>query len=330
MRSTARLAFPTVSLALLLAACGERGGGGGAVATTPAPPPAAADEAHTADVEAWRQTRRERLEAPEGWLSLVGLEWLDEGANTLGSAADADVRFPARLPAQLGVIERQGSTFRLVPAPGVELTAGEPPAPVSGPMDIASDATGEPTIVRHGAVAFFVIERGDRVALRIKDAESPVRTGFQGLDYYAIDPRWRVTARFEPAPAGTTMPVPNILGTVDESPSQGSVVFTHDGQEVRLRAIDEGDGRLFLVFGDKTNGKATYGGGRFLYADPPAAGSSTVVVDFNKSYNPPCVFTPYATCPLPPAENKLPFAVEAGEKLWSGYDAMAHHPTAGG
>jgi uncharacterized protein (DUF1684 family) len=312
--------LPLLSLGLFLAACREGGGG----ATPPAAPAATPEAAHVADVETWRATRHDRLTGPEGWLSLVGLAWLEEGRNRLGSAADADVRFPERLPADLGTIVRQGDSYRLEPAPGAELLAGDPATPVAGPMPLATDAAGAPTVLRHGAVTFFVIQRGDRAAVRIKDAESPVRTGFQGLEYYPIAPQWRVVARFEPAPPGTTMPVPNILGTVDDSPSQGTVAFEHDGQEVRLRAIDEGDGRLFLVFGDRTNGRGTYGGGRFVYADPPGPGEDTVVVDFNKSYNPPCVFTPYATCPLPPAENKLPFPVEAGEKLWAGYDPTLH------
>jgi uncharacterized protein (DUF1684 family) len=308
-----------LSLALLFAACRENGGGA-APDATPAPPAPAADAAHVADVEAWKAQRDERLKSPEGWLSLVGLEWLDEGVNRLGSAADADVRFPARLPANIGTVTRKGDSFTLEPAPGVALLAGEPAQPVTGTMALTSDAAGEPTMLRLDGVTFYVIERGDRAAFRIKDAQSPVLTGFEGMDYYPLAADWRVVARFEPSPPGTTMPVPNILGSIDDSPSQGTVVFSRDGQEVRLRAIDEGDGRLFLVFGDTTNGKATYGGGRFVYADPPAEGQDTVVVDFNKAYNPPCVFTPYATCPLPPPENKLPFAIEAGEKQWSGHD----------
>ena len=158
--------------------------------------------------------------------------------------------------------------------------------------------------------------------MRIKDSESPVRTGFQGLEYYPLRGDWVVKASFEPAPEGTKIPVPNILGTTEDADSPGDVVFSRDGHEVRLQAIDEGDGRLFLVFGDQTNGKGTYGGGRFVYADPPKPGERTVTVDFNQAYNPPCVFTPYATCPLPPKGNKLPFPIEAGEKLWAGY----HHP----
>ena len=275
----------------------------------------------TKTTEEWRQRRIGRLTAPDGWLSLVGLEWLDEGKNRLGNDENADVRFPARAPATIGTITRHGGELLLEPAPGVPLTIGG--KPVTAPTKLQSDADGtaDPTTVELGSIEFFVIQRGDRWAVRIKDAESPVRQSFKGIDYYPITPQWRVVGRFEPAPKGSTMQVPNILGTVEDAVFPGTFVFTHDGQEVRLRAIDEGDGRLFIVFGDTTNGKGTYGGGRFVYAPPPRPGEP-VVLDFNQAYNPPCVFTPFATCPLPPPGNKMAFAVEAGEKLWAGY----HHP----
>jgi uncharacterized protein (DUF1684 family) len=315
-------ALAACGLVLLLAACRaeDRGGPQGTATPSPAEETALTTAEHRADVEQWRRTRIERLTAPDGWLSLVGLEWLDEGVNRLGSAPGAEVQFPATAPAAVGTLERRGAQLSFTSAPGVEVLADD--RPISGTVELRSDATGEPTVLGHGTFSFYVIQRGDRWAVRIKDRESPVRTGFQGIESYPIRADWRVLARFEPAPPGTTIPVPNILGTIDATPSQGSVVFEHAGTQVRLAAIDEGDGRLFLVFGDTTNGKVTYGGGRFVYADPPPAGESTVVVDFNKSYNPPCVFTAYSTCPLPPRSNDLPFAVEAGEKLWAGYE---HH-----
>ena len=324
LRSVARAAVATLAAAAL--ACTSTAIDGGAtpagewrVATsTTEEQPMSADE--TAAVEAWRAKRLASLQAPTGWLTLVGLEWLAEGANRLGSAADADVTFPAKAPANLGTITRHGESLTLEPAPGSDLTVGG--KPVAGAVPLTSDAAGEPTTVAWGPISFYVIQRGDRWAVRIKDSESPVRTGFRGLENYPLRADWRIVAHFEPAPPGTTLGVPNILGMVEESASPGSVVFTRDGHEVRLQAIDEGDGRLFLVFGDSTNGKGTYGGGRFVYADPPVPGESTVVVDFNRAYNPPCVFTPYATCPLPPKVNWLPVRVEAGEKAYAG----AHAP----
>jgi uncharacterized protein (DUF1684 family) len=235
----------------------------------------------------------------------------------VGSAAGAEVPLPPTAPPLVAEIERRGDRLTVHPHPGVELRVGD--QPVVGPRPLVSDLAGEPTEVRHGSFLFYVIQRGDRWAVRVKDSESPLRTGFGGLEYFPLRADWRVEARLERAPAGATIPVPNILGNVDDSPSQGAVVFERDGEQVRLAAIDEGDGRLFLVFGDATNGKTTYGGGRFVYADPPPPGSDRVVVDFNKAYNPPCVFTPYSTCPLPPPGNRLTGSVEAGEKLWAGY-----------
>jgi uncharacterized protein (DUF1684 family) len=314
-----------------VAACTPSRSGEGAAPTPAATPTTAAAQQEQpmnpqqqAALEAWRSKRIERLKAPDGWLTLVGLEWLDEGDNSLGSAADADVQFPAKAPANLGTINRHRYALMLAPAPR---NPGDPPLtidkkPVTKATKLVSDAKGDPTVVAFGPIEFYVIQRGDRWAVRIKDSESPIRTGFQGLEYYPTRGDWVVQATLDPAPKGTKIPVPNILGTTEDADSPGDVVFTRDGHDVRLQAIDEGDGRLFLVFGDQTNGKGTYGGGRFVYAAPPKPGETTVTVDFNQAYNPPCVFTPYATCPLPPKGNKLPFPVEAGEKLWAGY----HHP----
>ncbi|HXT51542.1 MAG TPA: DUF1684 domain-containing protein, partial [Thermoanaerobaculia bacterium] len=215
-----------------------------------------------AALEEWRSKRIERLQAPDGWLTLVGLEWLGEGDNRLGSAADADVHFPAKAPANLGTITRHGEALTLKPAPGSPLTIDG--KPITATTKLASDAQGEPTVVSFGSIEFYVIQRGDRWAVRMKDSESSVRTGFQGLEYYPSRGDWVVNATLEPAPKGTKIPVPNILGTTEEADSPGDVVFRREGHDVRLQAIDEGDGRLFLVFGDQTNGKGTYGGGRFV------------------------------------------------------------------
>ncbi|HEV8238451.1 MAG TPA: DUF1684 domain-containing protein [Thermoanaerobaculia bacterium] len=319
-----------IVLTSVLAAAAACAPGRSDEAATPTPAPVATTAAaqqeqpmnaqQQAALDEWRKGRIERLTSPDGWLTLVGLEWLDEGDNTLGSAAEADVHFPAKAPANLGTISRHGEELTLTPAAGSPLTIDK--QPVTKPTKLLSDAKGDPTVVSFGTIEFYVIQRGDRWAVRMKDSENPVRTGFKGLDYYPNRGDWVVTANFEPAPKGTKIPVPNILGATEETDSPGDVLFSRDGHNVRLQAIDEGDGRLFLVFGDQTNGKGTYGGGRFVYAAPPKPGEHTVTIDFNQAYNPPCVFTPYATCPLPPKGNKMPFPIEAGEKLWSGY----HHP----
>jgi uncharacterized protein (DUF1684 family) len=165
-------------------------------------------------------------------------------------------------------------------------------------------------------VSFYVINRNDRLAVRVKDSESPTRNGFQGVEAFPADPSWRVNAHFEAYPPGRTLQVPTILGTVDTMAEPGAVVFEHGGKTYRLDTVlEEGETDLFIIFGDLTNRHETYGGGRFLYAKPADA-QGTVMLDFNRAYNPPCVFTPYATCPLPPPQNKLSVRVEAGEKMY--------------
>ena len=185
------------------------------------------------------------------------------------------------------------------------------------PMNVLTDAIRRGIL---GALADF--RRGGALAVRVKDSESEALRAFRGLDYFPYAPAWRLEGRFEAAPEGSALEVPNSVGRTEKIRQPGWVSFDVEGKTFRLIALDDtGDGRLFLVFGDPTNGRETYGGGRFLYTDPPAGGK--VVIDFNRAYNPPCVFTPYATCPLPPRENRLPFPIPAGEKK---YAHEAAHP----
>ncbi len=279
---------------------------------------AGASAAYVSEIETWREGRLASLTADDGWLSLVGLYWLEPGTNTFGSTPDNSLIFPQKAPAHAGTFQLADGKVTVEPAPGsgIEL-ADTPGEPVAGKV-LASDAQGEPTVLELGSLRFYVIERGDRTGIRVKDTESPVKAAFAGLDYYPIDPAWKVEARLERVP-GATVPVPNVLGQVEDVPSPGTLVFQLPGGDrtLRLRPIQEGDSdELFVVFGDSTNGRQTYGGGRFLYADPPGP-DGRVVLDFNRAYNPPCAFTPFATCPLPPPGNKLPLAVTAGEKKYA-------------
>lgn len=272
-------------------------------------------EAHLVEVEAWRAQRDAALRRPDGWLSLAGLFWLNEGDNTVGSMPTSDLVFPAeRAPLELGVFHRRGDVVSFQRQAGAEVTIdGEP---VSGETVLVPDTEGEPTVLEHGSLRFYAILRGDRVGVRLKDTASPLLAQFEGMDNFPVDADWRVTARFEPYDPPKTLRVPNIIGIVEDLPSPGAAVFTVDGREYRLEPTREGD-ELFFVFGDATNGRETYGGGRFLYTDLPAP-DGTLVLDFNRAYNPPCVFTPYATCPLPTRENKLPVPVRAGERAFEG------------
>ena len=278
---------------------------------------AAAPGAFPGDLEAWKEWRAGRLQQPDSWLTLVGLAWLRDGDNPVGSDPAAAVRLPAgKAPAKLGTIRLAAGGATFVAEPGIAVThAG---APVTTRLELADDAAQDgPTVLRHGTLSFYVINRSGRLGVRIKDSEAAALRNFKGLDYYPADPKWRVEARFEPAPAGSKLEVPDTVGGIQAIDQPGWVTFALADGEHRLVALDDtGDGRLFLVFGDRTNGRETYGGGRFLYTDPPAAGR--VTIDFNRAYNPPCVFTPWATCPLPPPGNRLPVAIEAGEKKYAG------------
>ncbi|HMK73564.1 MAG TPA: DUF1684 domain-containing protein [Myxococcaceae bacterium] len=273
-----------------------------------APPPDLAQA-----TAAWRERREKRLAADDGWLTLVALLWLKEGENSAGSAKDVAVVFPPKAPAHLGTFTRHGTSVSFQPAPGAVVTGTSGQPFTGGPLHSdAEEATDE---LRAGGLRFHVVVRGDRVGLRVKDPEAPARLQFKGIPTYPTDPRWRIEARWEPSAAGTAIPVPTVLGTVDRMPSPGTAVFTLDGKEYRLTPVlEEGEKDLFFIFADATNRTETYGAGRFLYADPPSNGR--VILDFNRAYNPPCAFSPYATCPLPPKQNRLPVAVAAGERRY--------------
>lgn len=266
---------------------------------------------YEARIRAHRARREERLRDPEGWLALVGLSWLAPGENRVGADPDADVilRGPDA-PEVAGRIVVADGRARFVAAPDCDVTHGG--APVTQ-IDLGDDLGGDPTVLAIGSLRFHLIRRGDRLGVRVRDLRAPALAAFRGLDYFPVDPAWRLTLPFEAAGRGTTIPTPDVIGLETDEPVAGWLHLTGDGVEQRLAVLPGGeDGALWLIFGDATNGETTYAGGRFLYTEPPRGDS--VVVDFNLAYNPPCVFTPYATCPLPPPGNRLPFAVRAGER----------------
>lgn len=277
---------------------------------SPAAAAPAAGPSYVQKIEAWQKERVDDLKKEDSWLTLVGLFWLDEGENRFGSDAGNKVIFPeGRGPAVAGTLIREGKKVRVRVAPGAGLTSAGKPVTE---MELAADASGEPTVLELGTLSFFVLERGDRIGVRVKDKASPVRTSFHGLDFYPIRPEWRINARFEPYNPPKKVPIPNVLGQVTESNSPGAVVFDWEGKTYRLDAFGSVKDGLSTIFADSTNGHETYGAGRFLDFGPFQDGK--VEVDFNTAYNPPCAFTAFATCPLPPADNKLTLAVTAGEK----------------
>ncbi len=269
------------------------------------PPP---DAAYRAGIEEWRRRREAALTADDGWLTVVGLFWLKHGANSVGADPSSEVTLPAgSAPAKVGVFDLHDGLISFQAAPGVTVTVNGAAATSAA---LKPDSSGSADIVRLDDLTMFVIERGGRYGIRLKDKKSPLRKAYTGIKYFPPKEEYCVKAKFVPYNPPKTISVPNILGQVDQEPSPGYVVFSLNGQEYRLDPVVE-DGSLFFIFKDLTSGKETYPPGRFLNTPMPENGE--VTLDFNKAYNPPCAFTPYATCPLPPDQNKLQVAIEAGE-----------------
>jgi hypothetical protein len=260
---------------------------------------ALAADPYVAAVEEWRRAREQRLRADDGWLTVSGLFWLKEGDNSFGTDPACDIVLPAgAAPPRAGVFEhRQGRTV-------LRWTATEDP-----PLEMEPDQT----VARWGDLSFQIIRRGSRYGVRLRDKNSRFRREFTRLEWYPVDPAWRVTARLIPHEAARRLRVASTIGEPQEYESPGWLEFELQGRQLRLEPAAEGN-QLFIIFKDLTSGKTTYPAGRFLYADMPKDGQ--VVLDFNKAYNPPCAFTPYTTCPLPPKQNHLPVAIEAGEKMY--------------
>jgi hypothetical protein len=265
-----------------------------------------------ADYRSWQQTRLDNLRKPDSWLSLIGLVWLESGRHSVGSGADRHYQLGGG-PDALGTLDLHDDQVWFEPASGVEVKLDG--APISARTQLHSDAAGTPSKLEFGDTHFILIERGGKLGLRVKSTAAPVLTGFTGIDTYAYDPKWVVTADWLPFEHEQTLEIATIIGTIEPTPSHGKAQFSIDGQTFTLQPTTEGDA-LFFVFGDRTNGRETYGMARFLYAKLTADGRH-VVLDFNRTYNPPCAFTPYATCPLPTPENRLDLAVTAGEKKYA-------------
>jgi uncharacterized protein len=269
-----------------------------------------------ADYETWKAKRIERLKADGGWLSLTGLFWLEEGTNHVGAASDNEIRLPSSAPGRIGSIEKKGEKSFFVPSPnGIATIDGKP---ATTRVELLADVTDKPTVVQVGSTTFQVIERGGRFGVRVKDSNAETRTKFQGLDYFPYNEALRVEAKFVPYDPPREIQILNVLNMLEPMKTPGALMFKVGGNEYRLDPVlEDGETDWFIIFGDSTNGKETYGAGRYVYAAPPDASGKTII-DFNRAYNPPCAFTAFATCPLPPRQNKLMVAIEAGEKTYKG------------
>ena len=270
--------------------------------------PQTSPTSYKVEIEHWRQERESALRSENGWLTVAGLFWLKEGSNTVGTDLDNNFVLPkGSTPGKVGVFEFHDGRTTFRAAPGVRVTVNGKPAETA---ELKPDTSGSPDVLRIRALTMYVIQRGDRYGIRLKDRNSEALREFTGTKWYPVKRQYRIIAKFVPYNPPRKIAVPNILGQIDEEPAPGYALFTLQGHQYRLVPIKEGD-VLFFIFRDQTSGKETYPAGRFLYADLPKNG--TVVLDFNRAVNPPCAFTPYATCPLPPRPNRLPIAVEAGE-----------------
>ena len=271
-------------------------------ASTPPPPK---------DWVAWQARRTESIGGPSGWTTLVGLHWLNEGDNSAGRAAINQVVLASEgVPAFVGTFTRKGNsvTFTAARDSGVRVQ-GEKVSRI----ELTTDAQPNPTQLQVGLVSIIAIQRGDRVGLRVRDPDSLSRRDFKGLRWFPYNPAWHLEGKFVPFTSPEKMRVPDVTGGTQEFDCPGVIVFSAQGAEHQLLAAKEaGDANFFVMFRDETSGKSTYPAGRFLYVPKPDA-AGKVIIDFNRAYTPPCAFTAYATCPLPPQQNWLTLSVKAGE-----------------
>ena len=277
------------------------------------------DAAYRDEINRWKERRLQGLMREDGWLSLCGLFWLKEGENKFGSDSSNAIVFPTgKAPKVAGSLWMEKGTVRLR-APKNSGIKHKDSVVTSLTLQSDREGLGKPTILQLGTLSFYVIERGKQLAIRVKDKENPERLNFKGLEYFPVDQKWRAEAKFEPYDPPRVIPIPTIINTVEYDSCPGALVFTLDGKTHRLDAVIErgSEDKLFIMFFDETNGKETYRLGRQLYSALPDS-NNKVILDFNKAYNWPCVFTEYATCPIPPSQNRLAVRIEAGEKMYAG------------
>jgi len=272
------------------------------------------DAAYLQSFEKWKGELIDDLK--QNWLVLAGLFWLKPGANTFGSASDNAIVLPSG-PAHAGVFQLQGDSVSVELQKGVQAKIGGESLTQS---KLQADVTGKPTVIEMGSFRMHLIQRGQRLGVRLKDLNSEAARNYAGPIFFPLDMTYRITGTFVASDGKKTVDVPNVLGDVTPTPIAGEVHFKLNGQDLTLTALSGDPTKgLSFVMGDLSSKTDTYPGGRFLDTDPVVDGK--VVLDFNRAYNPPCAVTPYATCPLAPKENRLPVAIAAGEK----YDRMHGH-----
>jgi uncharacterized protein (DUF1684 family) len=279
------------------------------------------DGAWQSELTSWRAQRAAKLQAPEGWLSLIGLDWLREGDNSFGSDADNRIQIAAQTPAHIGVVRLEKGALRLLPPAGGFPKGLLVDGHAAREQALVSDDSEQPSKLTIGTLTIILIHRDDRFALRIKDPQAPTRVAFHGLRWYPPNAAYRIRARWIPYNPPKVLDIPTVLGTTTHLPAPGAVEFTISGQILRLEPVLEepNSTELFFIMRDATSKTSTYGAGRFLYTSLPDHGVAEpgeVWLDFNRLVNPPCAFTAYATCPLPPPQNRLTIPIPAGEQRY--------------
>ena len=306
--SRAKAAIPAILL--MATACARE------VAVTPNV--AVDSAAYAADTEIWRGIRLDAIAGPDGWSTLAGLFWLDSASYVIGSdTITSTIVLPSdNTPSRVGTLTRSDSGFRFAAASGVGALVDSTPV---DSVTIRNDKSANPVVLRAGSVTYRIIERGGREALRVKDSSYVLRRDFKGLEYFPLDTSLRVLARLVPHTTPRTVRILNVIGQTEAYASPGILEFSVAGQPYRLSATFEGKDstQYFVIFRDATSKESTYPAGRFMYATVADSAGYTIL-DFNRAFNPPCAFTAFATCPLPPAENVLTVALTAGEKRYAG------------
>ena len=295
---------------------------GGAQAQVPAGAADAAGSTFATELAEWRARRLASITSPTGWLTPVGLYWVKEGRNSFGRAKrNAFMLDSPSLPARAGEFELRAGQVRFRAARGSGITLDGKPV---DDVVLASDKAERPSELIAGTLHITLIDRVGHLGIRVRDTVSPGREHFRGLQYFPDRPDWNIDTRFEPYEPARVLTIVNILGMEDAMSSPGAIVFERDGRTWRLDAVLEEPGatQLWVMFSDGTSGRESYGAGRYLYLALPKDGH--VRVDFNRAYNPPCAFTAFATCPLPPPQNQLSLRIDAGELSYSHGDAAPH------
>ncbi len=269
-------------------------------------------KSYNQEIEQWKQKRINSLKSENGWLNLAGLFWLEKGSNSFGTGLTNKIIFPkGSLPEFAGNLILENGVVTLVNAKGVNIKVNNQNVKHRIVFSKDSSKTHE---LSYGVYHWTIIKREDKIGIRLRDFNSAAVKKFNGTPRYTTDSQWRFNAILKEPIMPTTIPITNVLGQTIQMKLLGKLIFSLKGQIISLDAVEE-ENQLFIIFGDATNGKQTYGAGRFLYADKPDASGRTIV-DFNKAYNPPCAFTPFATCPLPPKQNIISKAITAGEKKY--------------